>query len=54
MEKLGVCTDEERAKTASEQETCPICGAALEEGVHPPRCSNCGTEPFEKEPRDDE
>lgn len=47
MEKLGVKTDEEKQKTASEQKTCPECGGALRTDTNVPTCSKCGTKPFE-------
>lgn len=52
MEKLGVVTEEEKTKTASDRPTCPKCGKQLQWDPHRngPWCENCGTEPFEKRP----
>jgi len=52
MEKLGVQTDEEKNKTASETKNCPACGAALKQNTNVPTCPNCGTEPFETKKED--
>lgn len=47
MEKRGVVTDDEKTKTAGRDKKCPKCGAELNEHNY---CTNCGTEPFEKDP----
>lgn len=50
FEKYAVVEDNTDAtKTASQDKTCPDCGAALEllETSNILRCPNCGTKPFE-------
>jgi uncharacterized Zn finger protein (UPF0148 family) len=49
MEKLGVDTNSDATKTASNKSTCPICGAALKEGTNVPTCPTHGTAPFERQ-----
>lgn len=61
MEKYGVEIDDEKVKTGGSVKTCPKCGRALPDrqsqpdqsgNVSPPwYCPNCGTEPFEKQPK---
>ena len=46
MEKRGVQIDDEAAEAAKKTKTCPKCGQVLDE-TNPPKCGNCGTEPFE-------
>lgn len=49
MDKLGVQTDKEKVKTASEgTKSCPRCGMTLIPNTNVPQCPQCGTEPFEK------
>ncbi len=51
MEKYGVETKTDAALVAQVTGTCPVCKAELET-KKPPKCPNCGTEPFEnKEPK---
>lgn len=51
MDKYGVDTESEAAKTASEKTkpTCPQCGTELAPAAasNVPICPKCGTEPFE-------
>lgn len=49
MEKYGVQLDDDKVKTAGEQQegTCPECGSNLDGGG---ACPTHGTEPFEKRP----
>jgi rubrerythrin len=50
FEKYAVVEDnEDAAKTAAVDKTCPACGAALEkdETTNVAKCPNCGTKPFE-------
>jgi len=55
MEKYGVDVDADgKTKTAGEGPTrCPSCGGVVKYHGRIPRCENCGTEPFEKEVRQD-
>lgn len=46
MEKLGVKIEEEAAKKAEQEGTCPVCGDHLI-SRKPPKCERCGTRPFE-------
>ncbi len=50
MEKYGVEMDNEAVLMARVTGECPSCKSQLE-SKDPPRCSNCGTTPFEKVPR---
>ena len=47
MEKLGVQTEQDKTKTASEKKTCPSCGTELVSNTNVPKCPSCGTKPFE-------
>jgi methionyl-tRNA synthetase len=51
MEKLGVELDEEKTKTAGKDQQCPKCGRALDPRQEIPKCRVCGTEPWEKVPK---
>lgn len=46
MEKYGVETKSEAALLAQVTGECPVCKSKLE-STKPPKCSNCGTAPFE-------
>lgn len=54
MNKYGVDTETEAAKTASEKAkpVCPQCGSALAPSAasNVPICPRCGTKPFEAPP----
>ena len=50
MEKLGVVTEPEKTKTASAGSRCPACGQVLDQET-PNYCKNCGTKPFEPQPK---
>jgi len=52
LEKLGVQVDDSKTKTASEKKTCPECGAELLKDSNVPQCPNCGTRPWESEPKE--
>lgn len=49
MEKYAVVLDDDKSKTAGAGSSCPDCGIKLEQ-TNPPKCSKCGTKPFEKRP----
>jgi hypothetical protein len=46
MDKLGVEIDKNKEREAEKTGKCPRCSAVLI-NFNPPRCKNCGTEPFE-------
>lgn len=51
MEKFGVVIDDEKVKTAESGTKCPMCGRDLSDQTVPGYCPNCGTKPFEKQPK---
>ena len=52
MEKYAVVMDDEKTKTASQDQKCPECGGRVIErkDLNVKVCEFCGTKPFEKKP----